>query len=79
MIRCEIFTDPIYNAEKFIEIDPAQIASVEEKTIHLLPRRKFRVTRVTLADGAQHILSGEWAQRIEQARRSEQPSTTEAE
>jgi hypothetical protein len=46
-----VFTDPRYHAEQHIELDPAQVVRVEEKTVRLIMDGQHRVTVVTLQNG----------------------------
>ena len=63
-----VFTDPRYHAEQHVELDPTQIASVEEKTVRLFMDGKHRVTVVTLQNGERHTLAGFVAQQIARAK-----------
>jgi hypothetical protein len=63
-----VFTDPRYHAEQHVELDPAQIAGVEEKTVRLFMDGKHQVTVVTLQNGERHTLAGFVAQQIARAK-----------
>jgi hypothetical protein len=67
-MRFDIFTDPRYHAEQHIELDPAQVVRVEEKTVRLFMDGKHQVTVVTLQDGERHTLAGFVAQQIQAAK-----------
>lgn len=67
-MRCQIFTDPLYHAERHLDFDPADVVAIEEKTARLFLRGKHRVTAITLKSGVQHLLRGEVAAQIEAAR-----------
>jgi len=69
MMRCEIFSDPLYASERYIEFDPAHVVAMEERTIRLVIGRKYRVTEVTFRDGRHYLLRGEVAAHIEAGRR----------
>lgn len=69
-MRCEVFTDPLYNAERFIEFEPGDVVSIEERTMRLLLRPSQRVTSITLRNGDQWLLSGEQAAPIRAAQSS---------
>ncbi len=75
-MHCEVFTDPMYNGERFVDFEAAEVVSMEERTLKLFPRRRYRVTNITLRDGSQHLLAGEWAAQI-QAAQATAPSPSE--
>ena len=67
MMRCEVFTDPIYNGERFIEFEPDDVIAVEERSMRLLLRPSRNVTAITLRNGDQWLLDGHHANRIRAA------------
>ena len=68
-MRCDVFTDPRYHTQGYIDLDPAQVVDVEEKTVKLFMGGRHRVTQVTLKSGEQLLLRGDLATRIQAARR----------
>jgi hypothetical protein len=68
MLRCDVFTDPRYHAEQFIDLDPDQVVATEEKMVRLFLGGRHRVTVVTLHNGEQHTLSGFVAHHIQSAK-----------
>ena len=60
------------HAERFVEVDLAQIATVEEKSVKLFMGASHRVTQITLQSGETLLLRGEIARRVEAARRNTQ-------
>ena len=75
-MHCEIFTDAFYHGDQHIDIDPAQVASAEERTVRLFLRGSHAVTQARLRDGREFLLRGSWAAQIEAAR--EEASQAEA-
>ncbi len=71
-MHCAIFTDPLYHAEQSIEIDPADVIAIEERTISLFLRGKHQVTYVTLRNGVEHALRGFLKAQIEAAQKEAQ-------
>ena len=71
-MQFQLFTDPRYHAERFVEVDLAQVAAVEEKSVKLFMGASHRVTQVTLQSGETLLLRGEIARRVEAARRKTQ-------
>ena len=69
-MRFEIFTDPLYNGETFVEFDPDDVVEAEEKTIKLFLRGRHRVTEIRLKSGAKHLLIGEVKAQIENGQNS---------
>jgi hypothetical protein len=57
-MQFELFVDPRYNAEAFIEIDPRQISRIQETTKRLFLGAVHDVTIITMNNGEQHILAG---------------------
>lgn len=57
-LRFSVFSDPMYASDRTIDIDPAEVVSVQQKTVSLLMRGRFPVTVVKLKSGAEHILEG---------------------
>ena len=74
IMRCQVFTDPVYHAEMFVEFDPAQVVAIERKTVTLFLRGKRQTTYITLKSGARHGLEGDLAEPIEAARRQRENS-----
>ncbi len=70
-MQFDVFTDPRYHAEQHIELDPAQVVRVEEKTVRLFMDGKHQVTVVTLQNGERHTLAGSVAQQIASAKSHE--------
>lgn len=68
LLRFEIFTDPMYHAERYAEFALEDVASVEERSKRLFLRGSYRVTIVTLCDNSKHVLRGSVADEIEAAR-----------
>ena len=69
VMQFQVFTDPRYHAERFVEVDLSQIVSVEEKSVKLFLGASHRVTQITLQSGETMLLRGEIARRIEAARK----------
>lgn len=68
-MRCLLFTDPIYHAERYVEFDPREVVSVELSRARLLLRGSFQVTRIKLLSGGVHLLKGDVLEEIQAARR----------
>ena len=64
LLRFPTFTDPLYHAEKEVEFDASQIATVEEREVALFLRGHHWVTYVTLKSGAELALKGRVAAQI---------------
>ena len=71
-MQFQVFTDPRYHAERFVEVDLSQIVAVEEKSVKLFLGASHRVTQITLQNGETMLLRGEIARRVEAARRKTQ-------
>ena len=67
MMRCEVFTDPLYNGERFIEFEPDDVIALEERSLRLLLRPSRNVTAITLRNGDQWLLDGHHANHIRAA------------
>lgn len=65
MMRCEVFTDPLYNGERFIEFEPEDVIALEERAMRLLLRPSRSVTAITLRNRGQWLLSGHQSARIQ--------------
>jgi hypothetical protein len=74
MMRCQIFTDPLYHAERSIEFDPAEVMAMERKTFSLFLRGKYEVTYITLKNGMEYALEGDLTAQIEAAKRQARAS-----
>lgn len=68
-MRCQLFTDPIYHAERHIEFDPQEVLSVELSRARLFLRGSYQVTRIKMQSGGVHLLKGDVLEEIEAARR----------
>jgi hypothetical protein len=64
-MRFQVLTNPNYHSDKFVDIDPQQVVTMEEKTINILFGGKHRVTIVTLQGGRRYVLRGELKSQIE--------------
>lgn len=64
MLRYQIFTDPFYGSERYIEFEPAWVVKVEEKMMRLFPWRTYPVTAVTFTNGRQYTFVGHLAAQI---------------
>jgi hypothetical protein len=73
MMRCQVLTNANYHADKYVEFDPAEVISIEEKTMRILFGGKHRVTIITLQGGRRYILVGELAAQIEAERQKAAP------
>jgi hypothetical protein len=69
-MRCQVLTNPNYHTDKFVEFDPNQVISMEEKTIRILFGGKHRVTVITLQGGRRYFLKGDLIAQIEAARQA---------
>jgi hypothetical protein len=67
MMRCEVFTDPLYNGEMFAEFDPDDVVAIEERAMRLLLRPSQTVTQITLRNGDRFLLAGAQEARIRAA------------
>ena len=74
----KIFTDPYYHSDDYVEFDPNDIVKIEQKTLTLFLRGKYKVTHITLRSGAEYTLEGDVATEIEaaQARNRSRASNT---
>ena len=73
-MKCQIFVDPIYGSERFIEFDPAWVVEAEDRYFKLallsrmVTRQKQRpVTFIRFRNGQHHLVDGHWAERIKAA------------
>lgn len=64
MLRYQVFTDPLYGSERYIEFEPGWVVTVEERMMRLFPRRQYPVTAVTFTNGRQYTLAGHVATQI---------------
>lgn len=76
MMRCEVFTDPLYNGEKSIEFEPSDVVAAQERDLRLLLRPKRRVTVITLRNGDRYMLDGSWSERIQAAQAGHAPPSS---
>ena len=72
MMRYKIFTDPFYHSDDYVEFEPAEVVFIEQKTLTLFLRGKFKATHITLKSGAEYALEGDVAAEIEAARMQSQ-------
>jgi len=70
MFRCQVFVDPIFGSERYINFKPEWVTQVEDKlfAIPLSPWRKFPITIIHFVNGRRYMVSGYWADRINEAR-----------
>ena len=72
MMRLQVFTDPIYGSERYIEFDPARVVQVEDRIIRLVPwfiqSRHYPVTYIKFNDGRHYLVQGHVTVEIEAAR-----------
>ena len=66
-MRFKVFTDPFYHSDDYIEFDPREVVSIEQKMLTLFLRGKYKVTYITLKNGAEHALEGDVADEIRAA------------
>lgn len=67
-MRFQVFVDPIYAAERYIEFAPQDVVEVRLQKARLFLRGRHPVTFVRLKSGAEYRLKGEVAAEIEAAR-----------
>jgi hypothetical protein len=74
-MRLQIFIDPLYGSERYIEFDPSWVVEVEDRDYKLLLRRKkYPVTYIKLRNGKHFIVDGHWSERIKAAQAEAQAS-----
>ena len=67
MMRCQVFVDPWFGSERYVEFDPAAVVEVEERIIRLFPFKKHPATYIRFNDGRHYLLQGHIAAQIETA------------
>ena len=81
LVRLQIFVDPLYGSERYIEFQPEWLASAENKLLRtpLIPWRKFATTRVQLRSGRRFTVSGYWAEQLRSAMEKAEPNAANPE
>jgi hypothetical protein len=70
MMKCQIFVDPIYGSERYVEFDPNWVIEIEEREFKLIFRRKkHSVTYIKFRNGKHFLIDGHWAERIKAAQK----------
>lgn len=77
-MRFQVFVDPIYGSERYIEIAPSWVIDVEDRQYKLkllsklfLKRKEHPITYVKLRNNREYLIDGHWAERIKAARGDE--------
>ena len=72
MMREQVFTDPLYGSERYIQFEPEWVEEVDDRVIRLipwlLPSRHYPVTYIKFKDGRHYLVAGHLAAQIEAAR-----------
>ncbi len=71
-MRYKVFNDPFYHSDNDVEFDSNDVILIEQKTLTLFLRGKYKVTYITLRSGAEHALQGDVAAEIEAAQAQSQ-------
>lgn len=71
MMRLQLFTDPLYGSERYIEFEPAWVVEVEDRIIRLVPwilkSRHYPATYIKFKDGRHYVVDGHVAAQIKAA------------
>lgn len=70
--RIQIFIDPLYGSERYVEFDPSWVVKAEDGYQKLLLRPKQPVTQLQFKNGERHLVIGHWAGRIQEAQNEAQ-------
>lgn len=57
-LRYQIFIDPYYGSERYVEFDPAWVVEVEDRFQKLFLRPKQPVTFLRFKNGEKHLVFG---------------------
>ena len=66
-MRAQIFIDPLYGSERYVEFDPVWVVEAEDRFQKLLVRPKVAVTALKFRNGERHLVFEHWAERIRTA------------
>jgi hypothetical protein len=66
-LRFQLYVDPLFGSERFIEFPAEWVAEVEERTYRVTPWRKYPVTFVKFKNGRHYLLMGHHAEEIRAA------------
>ena len=77
-MKAQIFIDPLYGSERYIEFDPTWVVEAEDRLQKLLLRPKVPVTFIKFRNGERHLVNDHWAERIKAAQ-AEAKAQAEAE
>jgi hypothetical protein len=67
-IRCQVYVDPLFGSERYIEFDPSTVAEAEDQIYRVTPWRKYPVTLITFKNGRRYRVMGHRAEEIKAAR-----------
>ena len=67
VLRLELFSDPLYGSELFVNVDPDWVEEVEDRMKPLLLRPKAPVTFIRFKNGETYTVHGHWAEQIKAA------------
>ena len=67
-MKFQVFVDPIYAAERYVEFAPHDVLEVRQQKVRLFLRGSHAVTFVKLKSGAEYRLLGDAVAEIEAAR-----------
>ena len=71
MMKCQVFIDPIYGSERYIEFNPDWVVETEDRYFKLFLRRtKVPITYIKFRNGKHYLVDGHWSERIKAAQKS---------
>ena len=62
--KCQIFIDPLYGGERYIEFNPEWVALAEDRMQKLVLRPKIPATFIKFRKGQTYLVMGHWAEKI---------------
>jgi hypothetical protein len=66
-LRIQLYADPLFGSERYIEFLPDWVAEVEDRTYRVTPWRKYPVTFIKFKNGRHYLLMGHHAEEIRAA------------
>lgn len=78
-MKIQVFIDPLYGSERYVNFDPTWVVEAEDRYQKLLLRRKVPVTFLKFKTGERHLVFGHWAAKIKAAQHAAQEEESERE
>jgi hypothetical protein len=67
MIKCQLYVDPLFGSERYIEFEPEWVAEVEDRMYRVTPWRKYPVTFIKFKNGRHYLVMNHLAEQIRAA------------